>query len=108
MLALAAALLVLGVGMALIGVGLASVATAFAIFAAAGTAGIAVLLGMINLIPQFMSKFAEGIISFATTLAAQGAKFTAAFASLLALSLDAIILIIPKVGATLHVLIGTM
>jgi tape measure domain-containing protein len=107
-LALAAALLVLGASMALIGVGAMALATAFSIFASAGTAGVAVLLGLINLIPQFLIKFAEGIIGFAVTIAAQAGKFVGAFASLLNSLLDATILVIPKIGTLINKLVGTI
>ncbi len=96
--ALAVSLLLLGVSFALIGVGALAVATAFSIFAAAGAAGITVLIGLISLIPMFMAKFAEGIGTFIVTLAEQGTKITKAFASLLVSLLDAVILILPKVG----------
>jgi tape measure domain-containing protein len=104
-LALSAAMLILGAGFSLIGVGAIAVATAFSIFAAAGTAGVAVLLAMINLIPQLMIKFAEGIIGFATTLASQADKFVLAFASLLNSMLDAVNLILPKLAVTINLLI---
>lgn len=106
--ALGAALLLLGVSVALIGVGLLAIATAFSIFVAAATAGIAVVIGMINLIPQFMVKFAEGIGAFAVTIANQAGKFTAAFASLLESLLDAIIKVAPKIGRAFNVLLATL
>lgn len=104
---LSVALLALGLSMSLIGVGALALATAFSIFVAAGSAGIAVLTGMINLIPQFLTKFAEGIIGFATTIASQADKFTKAFVSLLNSLLDAIIQITPKLGRLLNVMIAT-
>lgn len=106
-LGLSAALLLLGAAITLIGVGALGLATAFSIFVAAGSAGIAILTGMINLIPQFLSKFAEGIIGFATTIASQASKFTRAFTSLLESLIDAIITITPKLGKMLNVMIAT-
>ena len=107
-LALGAALLLLGASMALVGTGALALATAFSIFAAAGTAGVATLLSMINLIPQFMIKFAEGIVGFAVTLAEQSDKFVKAFASLLGSLVDAIIMILPKLGQMITTLIHTL
>ncbi len=107
-LGLAAALALLGLGTALVGVGLLAIATAFSIFVAAGTAGIAVLLGMIQLIPAFMTQFAIGIGAFAVTIAAQGAAFTAAFVVLISSLLTAVITLAPKIGIAFMVLINTM
>lgn len=104
-LGLAASFLLLGTGIALLGTGLLAIASAFTIFVAAGTAGIAVLTGMINLIPLFMAKFAEGIGTFAVTIVQQSAKVTAAIVSLIGSLLDAIIQLTPKVAKTFLVLI---
>lgn len=107
-LALGAALLVLGIGVALVGVGLLAIATAFSVFVAAATAGIAVVIGLINLIPAFMIKFAEGIGAFATTIVGQADKFTKAFASLIGSLLDAVIMLLPKIGRAFNALITTI
>lgn len=104
---LSAALLVLGVAMSLIGVGALALASAFSIFVAAGSIGISILGGMIDLIPQFLKKFAEGIIGFATTIASQAGKFVKAFTSLLNSLLDAIIQVTPKLAKLLNVMIDT-
>lgn len=104
---LAAGLLILGAAMTLIGVGALALATAFAIFVAAGSAGISILNGMIDLIPHFLKKFAEGIIGFATTIAANAGKFVRAFTSLLSALIDAVIIITPKIGKALNVMIAT-
>lgn len=106
-LALSAALLILGAAVTLIGVGILALASGFAIFVAAGSAGIAVLTGMINLIPLFLTKFAEGIIGFATTIANQAGKFTKAFTSLLISLIDAVIAITPKLAKMLNVMIDS-
>lgn len=106
-LGLSAALLILGAAVTLIGVGVLALATGFSIFVAAGSAGIAVLTGMINLIPRFLTKFAEGIIGFATTIASQAGKFTRAFTALLISLIDAVIAVTPKLGRMLNVMIAT-
>lgn len=107
-LGLAAALLLLGVGITLVGVGALALATAFSIFAAAGAAGISALINMIKLIPLFLTEFAKGILGFVITLAEQGTKFTAAFASLIGSLLDALIMLIPKIGVLIGKLVDTM
>lgn len=106
-LGLGAALLILGAAMALIGVGALALATAFSIFVAAGSAGIVILTGMINLIPKFLTKFAQGIIGFATTLADNASKFVGAFVKLLVALIDAVIIVTPKIGRALNVMIAT-
>lgn len=106
-LGLSAALLILGAAITLIGVGALALATAFGIFVAAGTAGIAVLTGLINLIPLFLTKFAEGIIGFATTIANSAGKFTRAFTSLLISLIDAVIAVTPKLARMLQIMIDT-
>lgn len=108
LLALGAAMILIGGSFALVGAGALAVATAFSIFAAAGAAGIATLLAMINLIPQFLAKFAEGIVGFVTTLASEADQFVKAFASLLNSLLDAVILIIPKLGIAIGKIIQTI
>lgn len=104
-LALAAAIALLGAGAALLGAGALAIATAFGVIAAAGTAGIAVLTGMINLIPLFMQKFAEGIAAFAITITQQAGTFTAAFVALLSSLLTAINNIAPQIAHTFGVIL---
>ena len=102
---LAGALLVLGASIALIGGGLLMIATSFTIFAAAGTAGLAVLGAMIGLIPLLATNLALGIGAFVTALAGQATVITAALVLLIATALDGLATLIPKAAAVFGALI---
>jgi tape measure domain-containing protein len=102
---LAGALLILGAGVALIGGGLLLIATAFTIFVAAGTAGLAVIGAMIGLIPLLATNIALGIGAFITALAGQATVITAALIVLATTVLDGLITLIPKVVTIFSMLI---
>lgn len=93
---LGAALILIGAGVALAGAGILALATAFGIFTAAGTAGIAMIESMISLIPMFMANVAKGIITFVATLADGQAQLIDSFTKLLVAMIDSVTQVIPK------------
>lgn len=108
LMAIAVAFALLGATVGLVGVGLIAIASAFSIFAAAGAAGIAVLSGMITLLPALMAGFALGIAAFVTTIASQGKKIVNAVVSLIGSILTGFTTLAPQIGAALNVLIETL
>lgn len=104
---LAVSLLAVGAGLALAGVGALAFATAIGIFVAAGAAGISIVGAYIELLPQFMKALAEGILAFATGIAAGADQFTAAFVALLETLLDGIVKVLPKIGKVIETIMKT-
>jgi hypothetical protein len=103
--ALAAALNALGIAMLLAGAGFALFAGGFAVMAAVGTAGVAVLIaaftGILNLIPLFMQQIALGLRAFAKVIADSGPVIVNALTTLLLSLLQAIDRVIPQALATM-------
>lgn len=107
LLALGAALALLGVGLGSIGLGAQAFATAMTMFVTLVDKSKASLIGLMDLIPLMAAKLAEGIIAFATTISANAATFVGAFKNLILALLDAIIEISPRIGEALTVLLQT-
>ena len=110
-LALGASIALFGAGLALAGAGVLAFATAFSVLAAAGSVGVAVMTSMlthiISLIPQALTAFAVGIISFAKTIATGGPAFIAAFTTIIDSLLTSVTKAIPKIGNLFTTLIQT-
>lgn len=94
LLGLGAAILMIGTGALLASVGLTGISIAITALAVAGAAGAEVfkmaVLSMIDVIPAFMTKFAEGLIEFALVIAGGATEFTMAMSTLLQAMLTAI------------------
>lgn len=100
LLVLAGAVQAMGLAMLLAGAGFALFAGGFAVMAAVGTAGVAVLVaaftGILGLIPLFMQQIALGLRAFAKVIADSGPVIIAALTTLLLSLLTAIDNVIPK------------
>jgi tape measure domain-containing protein len=111
-LALSAAVGLLGIGVVAISAGLMAFSVALTALAAAGAAGVAVLIlaikQILELIPLAMQKFGEGIISFARVLADNGPVLLDAMTTLLNKIIDAIIDVTPKVAKALILLLADL
>lgn len=101
MLLLGGALLVLGIGVSAIGGGLLLLAAGLTALAAGGTAGIvalvAVVSGLVGLIPFVFQTLAEGFIKFAKTIGDNAPIVMDAFKSLILAMLDMIVETSPKI-----------
>jgi len=110
-LALAAAIVLVGAGMALAGVGVLAFASAFSIAVALGAAGVKVLgdiLGtFISAIPAALAAFGKGIVAFAKVIASAGKAFFDAFTTILSSIIKAIMANLPKIGALFQQLVST-
>jgi hypothetical protein len=95
-------LLALGAGLALAGVGVLAFVTALAILVGLGAAAAAaigaILSTLISKIPEAMTAFAEGIISFAQTISQGVPAFVSALTALLTALMQAIINAAPKIA----------
>ena len=100
----------LGAGMALAGLGLLAFSaglTALAISGAAGTAAIvAIVAGLIGLIPQVMQQIGLGIIAFAQVIATSGPAITLAITTVLMALMNSIIIMTPKIISTMLVMLA--
>lgn len=98
---LGASLVLMGTGFALAGAGALAFATAFGMVVAAGTAGLAVLGAIlqivINAIPVAMTAFAEGIVGMAQVISDNASTFAEMFGNLLNGMLDEVIAAMPKI-----------
>lgn len=108
-------LMALGIAIGLLGVGLGAIGLGAQAFIAALTMLIGLLetsknalIGLMDLVPLMAERLAQGIISFATTLAASSGEFVGAFKSLILALLDAIIEISPKIGEALTAMLQTV
>lgn len=112
LIALGAAILLMGVGAAAAGVGVFLFAAGLTALAAAGTAGaaaiVAIVAGLIGLIPVVMKEIGEGIVAFAQVIAQAGPAITQAITTVILALCDAIIKSIPKVVETLLKLLTMM
>jgi tape measure domain-containing protein len=101
MVLMGAAVALLGVGMLAAGAGVFLFSLALTALAAAGAAGTAAIVFMIeqlaSLIPAVMTQLGLGIIAFAQTIAGGGAAFTAAFTTILLSLINAVTDTTPKI-----------
>jgi tape measure domain-containing protein len=102
MLALGAALFVIGAGFALFGVGVSGIAKAFEILAKAGAAGaeafVAALDVMLKWLPKIATALAQAILDFAATFLEGLPVIVTALGVLIEQILDTFITLIPKIG----------
>lgn len=99
------AALAAGAGMVMMAAGL----TALAAAAAVGSEAIkTAIMTLIDLIPQAMASFAQGIIEFAKVIAGGGVEFTAAMTTLLQSLIDSINTMAPQIIDTLSMLLNKL
>jgi len=105
MIALAAAVTLLGIGVLAAGAGIFLFATGLTALAAAGAAGAAAIVGivggLIGLIPEVMKQIGLGLIAFAQVIATAGPSITKALVVVLDSLITAITKMIPKIAAAL-------
>lgn len=101
MIALAAAVALLGVGVLAAGAGVLLFATGLTALAAAGSAGTAALVLMVtalaSLIPEVFKQVGLGIVAFAQVIATSGPAITKALVVVLESLISAIVRVTPKV-----------
>lgn len=109
LIALGIAIALIGAAVALAGVGVflfATGLTALGLAGAAATAGIvAIVSGLIGLIPMVIEQIGLGIVAFANVIATSGPAILAAITAVLTALLQAIIDVSPKVGEAFLVLL---
>lgn len=105
MIALAAAVALLGIGLLAAGAGVFLFATGLTALAAAGAAGAAAVIGivsgLIGLIPKLMEEIGKGIIAFAKVIATGGPAITQAITVVLQSLISAIGRLTPQIVNTL-------
>lgn len=105
MIALAAAVALLGVGLLAAGAGVFLFAAGLTALAAAGAAGTAAVIGivggLIGLIPELMKQIGLGIVAFAEVIATAGPAITKAIEVVLNSLISAIARLTPKIVTTL-------
>lgn len=109
MIALAAAIALLGIGLLAAGAGVLLFATGLTVLAAAGAAGTAAIIGivagLIALIPEVMKQIGLGLVAFAAVIATAGPAITKALVTVLNALIDAIVKVVPKVVVALYKLL---
>jgi uncharacterized coiled-coil DUF342 family protein len=112
LLGLGAAIILLGAGAALAGVGILALSAGLAALAISGAAGgaalVALVAGLIGLIPAALKAVGEGIIAFAGVIAAAGPAITNAIVTVLNSLIDATNRLAPKIVDTLLSLLSKM
>ena len=112
MIALAAAVALLGVGLLAAGAGVFLFATGLTALAAAGAAGAAAVVGivsgLIGLIPKLMEQIGLGIVAFAKVIATAGPAIFKAMTTVIGALIDAIAKLTPKIVVTLLKLLTMM
>jgi hypothetical protein len=112
LLGLGIAIALLGVGMLAAGAGLMFFSVALTTLAAGGAATaaaiVAIVSGLLGLIPMAMEQIGLGLIAFAGVIATSGPAITEAFVAVLTSLLDAIATTTPKIISTLGTLIDAM
>lgn len=108
LLGLGAALLLLGVGLGAAGLGAQAFVAALVAFVDLVTHSKNALVDLMDMIPQMAIKLAEGVIAFATTIAANTGKFVGAFKDLILALLDAIIEVAPKIQEALSTMLQSL
>jgi tape measure domain-containing protein len=101
MIALAAAVTLLGIGMLAAGAGVFLFATGLTALAAAGVAGTAAIVGIVSglvgLIPMVMKQIGLGLIAFAQVISTAGPAITKALVTVLESLISAIVRLTPKI-----------
>lgn len=103
--------LALGQALALAGLGMLAFGTGFALMAAVGTAGVAVLVvafqAFMALLPALGVQFAAAFVAFIQTIAAASTKLREAFGKIIENILGVITDAIPQIGKIFSALIST-
>lgn len=101
MIALAAAVTLLGIGVLAAGAGVLLFATGLTALAAAGVAGTAAIVGIVSglvgLIPMVMKQIGLGLIAFAEVIGTAGPAITKALVTVLESLISAIVRVTPKI-----------
>lgn len=112
MIALAAAVTLLGIGVLAAGAGVLLFATALTALAAAGVAGTAAIVGIVSglvgLIPVVMKQIGLGLIAFAQVIATAGPAITKALVTVLESLISAIVRVTPKIVDALLKMLSMM
>ena len=112
MIALAAAVTLLGVGLLAAGAGVFLFATGLTVLAAAGVAGTAAIVGivkgLVGLIPYVMKQIGLGLIAFAEVIATAGPAITKALVTVLESLISAIVRVTPKIVDALLKMLSMM
>jgi len=112
LLGLGIAIGLLGVGVALAGAGVLAFSLGLTTLAAAGAGAtaaiVAIVSGLIGLIPTVMEQIGLGLVAFAKVIATAGPAITQAITVVLVALMDAIIRVIPKVGQLMLTLLATL
>lgn len=108
-LALSAAVALLGVGCLAAGAGLLAFSTALAALAVSGTAGAAALItvveGIIGMIPSLAAAIGMGVVAMATAIGTGAGAIMTAVTQILNAILQAIIDVVPKVAETVAIIL---
>ena len=102
----------LGVGMLAAGAGVLAFSVGLTALAAAGAGAtaaiVAIVSGLIGLIPTVMEQIGLGLVAFAGVIAQSGPAILGAITAVLNALLDAIIKILPKLGSTVLKIVSTI
>lgn len=109
---LSTAMLAIGQGVALLGLGLLAGATAFSLFVAIGSAGIAILMsafaGFLAMLPTFAVQLATAVVMFIETIASMAPRLREAFGEIIKGILGTIEDAIPEITSLGIALIGAL
>lgn len=94
--ALGAAMALMGIGMLGLGFGAQAFAAALVVLVGLGAGLKAALIGLMDMIPLMAAAFAAGVVSFITTLAGSATELVGAAKTLISALLDVFIELIPK------------
>lgn len=112
MIALAAAVTLLGIGMLAAGAGVLLFATGLSVLAAAGVGATAAIVGivkgLVGLIPYVMKQIGLGLIAFAEVIATAGPAITKALVTVLESLISAIVRVTPKIVDALLKMLSMM
>jgi tape measure domain-containing protein len=112
MIALAAAVTLLGIGLLAAGAGVLLFATGLSILAAAGVGATAAIVGivkgLVGLIPYVMKQIGLGLIAFAEVIATAGPAITKALVTVLESLISAIVRVTPKIVDALLKMLSMM
>jgi phage-related protein len=112
MVALAAAITLLGIGMLAAGAGMFLFGAGLTAIAAAGAAASAAIIGIVSgliaLIPELLKQFGLGLVAFAGVIATAGPAITSAIVTVLEALINAIVRLTPKIVDMLLSLMSKM
>ena len=112
LLAVSAAILMIGTGVALTGAGLLAISAALSTFgmsAVAVAAGLELVLQkLFDLLPYLFTKIGEAVVAFADVIGKSGPALTKAFEALIGGLVDALIFVVPKIINGLGILLDAL